>query len=226
VAVFLGALAFPQLAPVVSAPTAPLLVLLLLRELVVGVTLGFLVSLTFRAAELAGRWIDVFRGATMAELLAPPSGERSSPTGALFLLLSVVIFLETGGLARLALALARSYEVLPLVPVATPAALGASAVASAARLVHVVVLVSAGMLEAALGLAAPVLVAVLLADVALGLVARFSPQVQVYFLGLPLKALAGTAVVLLSLGTLRLALVDGLAQLWVNLELVLASWRQ
>lgn len=214
VGLLLGALVFPLIVPAAALPALPVLALMLTRELMVGVTLGFLVSLLFRAAEMAGRWIDVFRGASMGEILAPPTGERSSPTGALFLLLAVLVFLETGGLGRLLLALARSYEVVPLLPGSG----GGAGAARGARLLELTLALSAGLLESALGLAAPVLVAVLLADAALGLVARFAPQVQVYFLGLPLKALLGVALVLVCLGALRLALVDGFVGLWAGVE--------
>ena len=78
-----------------------------------------------------------------------------------------------------------------------------------------VVVASARLLEAALALAAPVVVALWLTDLALGMVARVAPQVPVYFVGLPAKGLLAVGVVLLGLGRPRsrahgrAAVVDG-----------------
>ena len=55
------------------------------------------------------------------------------------------------------------------------------------------------MLVAALGFAAPVLAALFLADLALGVVNRVSPQIQVYFIGMPLKALLGVLLFMLAI---------------------------
>lgn len=175
------------------------------REAAVGVTLALLLSLAFRAAEAAGRIVDVVRGANVGEVLAPLSGERESPASLLTGMLAVVVFAELGGLPRLAEALARSYEVLPV---------GGWADATAWRgAIARVMVIAGGLLETAVGLAAPIIVAVLLTDVVLGLMARAAPGIPVYFVGLPLKGLAALGVLLVSLGTLRAALALQLAQL-------------
>src|SRR6266404_5461489 len=74
----------------------PLLwILILAREVAIGVAVGFVASLAFHAAEAAGQLGDVLRGANAAAVLAPEAaGERESPLGSLYLLLATVIFLE------------------------------------------------------------------------------------------------------------------------------------
>jgi flagellar biosynthetic protein FliR len=176
-------------------------ILLLGREVAVGVTLGFVGSLVFRAAEMAGRLTDILRGANLAEALDPTSGERTSPLGDVTLLLAVVIFLELGGPGHVAAALARSYEAVPVAAGVRPAGFAQAAGLALAA--------SAQMLEAALGLAAPALVALLLADLALGAVGRAAPQIPLYFVGMPLKALLGVGVVLVSVGALDQTLTAG-----------------
>jgi flagellar biosynthesis protein FliR len=208
ISLLLGLLAMPRLMGVVFPVDAPVvLVLMLVREVGVGMTLGFVASLLFHAAESAGRFIDIVRGANMSEVLSPISGQRSSPMGTLYLLLSTMVFLELGGLSRMATAVSHSYEVVPLWPI------GVSGHEGAALMLYLIKL-TAGMLESAIGLCAPVIVSLLLVDVALGLVARVAPQLQVYFLGLPIKALGGIGVVLISLGALHLALREGVAATW------------
>jgi len=208
IGLLLGALAMPSLlgAPLpIDAPVA--LTLMLVREVAVGLTLGFVASLLFHAAESAGRLVDVVRGANMSEILAPMSGQQSSPMGTLYLLVASMVFLELDGLGRIATAVSHSYEVLPLWSAGKPGAVGTT-------VLRQIIELSAGMFETAIGLCAPVMVAVLVVDVALGLIARAAPQVQVYFLGLPIKALGGVGVVLISLGALRLSLQEGVASTW------------
>lgn len=190
-------------ATALRAPGLAAWILLAAREGLVGVTVGLVVSFFFRAAEAAGGLIDVLRGASFAEVIAPDSGTRSSPTGALYLLLATVVFLELGGIGRLAVALARSYEALPLAggPAAPAAGLESQ--------LQLVVTASARLLESAVGLAAPVIVALLLADVALGVVGRVTPALPVYFAAMPLKGILSIGVVLLGLSALDAALVAG-----------------
>lgn len=217
-ALALALLAMPRVTgvPVMELP-GPVLALLMVREIAVGFTLGFLASLPFRAAEMAGRMGDTLRGANMAEVLAPLSGERSSPLGALFYLLATVIFLEMGGLVHLSSSLARSYEAIPVATLALQPGL--------AKLAAYLVAATAGLLEAAIGLAAPVLVAMLLADLGLAMIARAAPQVPVFFLGMPLKALGGIGVVLLSLGALRTAIEGTFGDMARWLAGGIAIWR-
>jgi type III secretory pathway component EscT len=104
----LAVLCLPRLVgqvPSGSDAGAAFWILLIAREIAVGLTLGFLAALFFRAAEAAGRLVDIVRGANFAEVFSPVSEERTSPLGDMALLLSVVIFFELGGLGHVAAAL-------------------------------------------------------------------------------------------------------------------------
>ena len=172
--------------------------LLLAREIVVGLCLGLVASAAFRAAEVAGRLGDSLRGANVAEILVPTAEERASPLGVLYLLLATIVFFQIGGVPRLVDALLSSYRTLPI-----GGGLGEPAARHAAL---VVVAASAKLIASGLALAAPVVVAIWLTDLALGLIARAAPSVPVYFLGLPLKGLLAIGVVLMGLGLLQNAL--------------------
>jgi flagellar biosynthesis protein FliR len=213
----LAVLCLPRLGGQVPQAGPLVWILLVAREGAVGVTLGFVSSLVFRAAETAGRLTDVLRGANLAEVLNPVADERTSPLGDVTLLLAVVIFLELGGLGHVAAALARSYDAVPLTARTTPAGLGQAA--------GLALLASGQMLEAALGLAAPALVALLLADLALGAIGRVAPQIPLYFVGMPLKALLGVGAVLVSLGALHQALSEGFTGWAGLLARAVGVWR-
>jgi flagellar biosynthetic protein FliR len=220
--VLLASLAAPALTAAAArtglAHAGPgLLFVVIARELMVGFGLGLVVSFAFRAAEMAGRLVDTLRGAALAEVLVPTSEERTSPLGALYGLLATLVFLELGGVQRLLEALLTSYDAVPLAGPLAPSTLRAAA--------GVVILSSAGLFEAALALAAPVIVALWLTDLALGMIARVAPQVPVYFVGLPAKGLLAVGVVLLGLGALDHALSTELPS-WMELgRRWLSAWR-
>lgn len=190
-----------------QAPAARL-ILLLGRELLVGLVLGLVAAAAFQAAETAGRLGDTLRGASLAEVLDPTSGQRASPLAALYLLMATLVFFGIGGVPRVLDALLDSYRALPI-----GGGLPAAGARGAAALVTTV---SARVIAAGVGLAAPVLVALWLADLALGLIARAAPQLPVYFLGLPLKGLLAIGLVLVGLGALQAALSGDLA-VWLGL---------
>jgi len=207
----LSALCFPIIASRVLPHGPVAWVLLLVREGTVGVVMGFVVACLFRAVEAAGRLTDILRGANLSEVISPLSETRTSCFGNLFLLTALVIFFEIGGAGYLATALARSYEAMPLAATAS----GPVRAQSAAWLV---IAASSKLIESAVGLAAPVLVAVLLADLTLGVLGRVAPQVELYFVGMPAKALLGVAAVLAGLATLDAALTAGFRGFWILLE--------
>jgi type III secretion protein SpaR/YscT/HrcT len=182
--------------------------ILLAREVAIGLCLGLVASAAFRAAEMAGRLADTLRGANIAEVLVPTTEERSSPLGALYLLLATLIFLQIGGVPRMIDALLESYRALPLTASFGPASMQRAAL--------MVTKTSAHLIVSGVALAAPVIVAMWLADLALGLIARAAPQVPVYFIGLPLKGLLAIGLVLLGLGALRSAMLGDLVT-WLGL---------
>jgi type III secretion protein SpaR/YscT/HrcT len=212
-AVLLAAVASPLLlaggdAAALAQASALRLALLMAREVAVGLCLGLVASAVFRAAEVAGRLADTLRGANIAEVLVPTAEERSSPLGALYLLVATVVFFRIGGVPRLVEGLLGSYRALPI-----GGGFGAGPARHAAL---VVAAASARLIASGLALAAPVVVAVWLTDLGLGLVARAAPQVPVYFLGLPLKGLLTIGIVLGGLGALVAALEGGMAG-WIRL---------
>ena len=164
--------------------------------------MGLVVACLFRAVEAAGRLTDIVRGSNLAEVISPLSESRSSPLGNLLLLLAVVIFFEMGGIGYLTTALARSYEAVPLVAPPTTSASLQSAT-------FVVIAASGKLIESAVALAAPALIALLLADLVLGALGRAVPQIPLYFVGMPAKALLGVGAILVGLATLDGALTAG-----------------
>lgn len=193
-----AALLLPSVgAPVLASTTPPAgaaLVGLLVKEVAIGSILGFLVALPFYAADAAGRLADMGRGASMSEVLVPQTGGRTTPLGDLSLQLAIVLFLFLDGHLLFFRALAASYEAVSIV--GAPGAAGWGSVA------QIAIASTGAMVAAAVGLAAPVLAATFLTDLGLGLLNRVSPQIQVYFVGLPVKAVLGVLAFMLALAAM------------------------
>ena len=217
-AVLLTALLFPMLANhVADVPTAPVaLVALLFKEVLFGAAMGLVTALPFAALEMSGRLVDTARGANLAEVLDPHSGQRTSPLGELHLLLGVAVFLLIGGHHAFLRTVAESFAAFPVTafPEASPASVGAFAEAVAG--------LGAAALATAVGLAGPAIVAIVASEIALGILNRAAPQMAVYFIGMPLRAAAGLAAATLTVALLLPALRAHAAQALHALSVLLS----
>jgi flagellar biosynthetic protein FliR len=167
-------------------------VALLAKETFVGFTLGFVASLVFEAIQVSGRIIDAQRGSTMSEMFAPELQTRVSELGQFKLQFAVLIFLLFGLHHYFIGALLRSFEVIPATAFPNLSAGWSPAAADVVRLTGEVLTIS-------VRLAAPAIVVLLLTDLFFGLVNRVAPQINVFFLSMPVKMLVGLLVVLLAL---------------------------
>ena len=174
----------PALPPVPEA--VPELLRLVLVETGTGIWLGLLARLLALALTQAGQVVAMMVGLSSPLQTDPQLGAHSTATGRMFGLLAAALVLG-GGLYALPLrALAESYAVLPP-GAALPPGAGAKAVAQAVT----------DSLGLALRLAAPLVLAAMLGNFALGLLARLAPQVQVFAMAAPGQILGG--LLLLSL---------------------------
>ncbi len=193
-----------------SAPTLPLhplsLLLLAVREVLVGTLFAVATALPLHALDWAGRLVDTWRGASLAQVLAPSTGERTSPLGNLYLMFGIVLFVILGGHRVAIAAFADGLGTLPIGHVALATGLPAVTL-GAMRL-------AGNALAFGLAIAAPAAAAIVLVEVSLGLVARAAPQVPVFFAGMPVRAAVGVAAVLLGLsivvGRLPVAFTDAI----------------
>jgi flagellar biosynthetic protein FliR len=156
---------------------------LILLEVVVGLWLGGLARLIVMAMAVAGQMIALLLGLAQAMVPDPALGGLGTATGRMLSLAAVVVVLASGLYAIPLRALVESYTLLPAGD-PFPAGAGAEAVAAAA----------AESLMLSLRLSAPFVVAAIVINVALGLLARIAPQVQVYFVAIPGQVLLGLAL--------------------------------
>jgi flagellar biosynthetic protein FliR len=165
-----------------------LFVALLVKEALIGATIGFLSQLVFFGVQMAGTLIDTQRGMNQITFLAPQLQGHTSALGSLKFQAALVLFLALNGHLIFLRALARSYHVLPLTEFPHFHAGATAMLTQVARL-------SADALVIAVQLAAPVLLALFLLDVAFACLGKVASQVNVHHESQPVKALAGLAIV-------------------------------
>ena len=152
-------------------------------EVMVGLLLGLTLSFVFEGAEVAGQILGFQLGFSLVNVIDPQTQVDTPVLSIFHQLVVTLLFLQLGVHRWLLRGLAKSFEYLPPgVPGATPAA--------TEGLWHA----AAAMLVISVQIAAPALIATMLADLVLGLIGKASPQLPVLFLGLSVKALVGFLV--------------------------------
>jgi type III secretion protein T len=169
------------------------LLVLVVKEGFVGFVLGYLMALPFWAMEAMGFFVDNQRGAGITASLNPLTGNDSSPLGGLFHQAFIVYFLISGGMAVVLGVLYDSYVLWDIIAW-TPALRAASMPWFIAQMGH--------MVELALLLSAPIIIVMMLAEAGLALVGRFIPQLQVFFIAMPIKSALAMLVLMVYGATL------------------------
>lgn len=169
-----------------------------LKELLLGCLLGMPVAATMWGVETAGTFIDHQRGATMTSLLSPGNLNLDSPLGTFLAQLYATWLFVSGGFSKLLEALYRSHDIWPLW--SFHPAFGPAFVTGMLDLADLVMLLT-------LLLAGPAIVAMFLSELGLALVSRFAPQLEVFFLAMPVKSAVALLLLILSL-TIALANAD------------------
>lgn len=162
-----------------------LFVLAASREVVIGLTMGYMAKLIFTAVEMAGQLIDFQVGYSMGAVYDPMSGSTSSYYGSLFYWMSIMVFFMMNLHHTLLRAVMDSFQV------ALPGQLGLSGI----NLEGILFLFSHSF-KIAFSIAAPMLIVLLVVDIVMGLISRSVPQINVFMLGMPLKSLLGMVLFL------------------------------
>jgi flagellar biosynthetic protein FliR len=162
---------------------------LVAREVLVGVTLGFGTLLVFASLQIAGQLIGMQLGLNIATVLDPlNAGQQVSYMDQFYSVLAALVFLAIDGHHGLLLALQHSFEILP------PGTFGPNG-----RTLEALISLVTDISRVALRLALPVLATLLLVDLVMALMSRIVPQMNVFFVAIPLKLGLGLWIAALSL---------------------------
>ena len=182
-----GAVPVPEGVAVVSVEGF----LLAAIEVITGLAMGFLMLLTFTAVILAGQTVAMTSGLGFAMAIDPGSGVQVPVVSQFMLILATLIFLGSDGHLAMVAILISSFEAWP----AGQVPLGADTFLQLASFLgHVFAM--------ALVMALPALLSVLMVNLALGIVTRAAPQLNIFAVGFPISIMVGFLVLLLSLDVL------------------------
>jgi flagellar biosynthesis protein FliR len=159
-----------------------------LRELLIGVSIGLMVQLAFEALTFAGQSISLTMGLGFATLVDPQHGAQTPVLGQMFMVFGTLTYLSIDGHLMLISALAESFKHLPI---------------GTARVDHdlllMLVMWGARVFDAGLSIALPIVVALVTVNLALGVVTRAAPQLNLYGIGFTITLLSGFFVLLVGL---------------------------
>ena len=200
------------LAPVVPMPrsfpeTPPEMVLGIISEVLMGLLLAFGVRMLFAAFQTAGQFMAFQMGFAMARAMDPVTGTQSTVLSQFLYMFAVLIFFSIDGHHQFISALAASFHIVPLDSFSPNPALA-----------QVLIKTSAQVFLVALKIAAPIMVALFLSHLCLGIVARTVPQMNILMIGLPVNLFIGLIFFGLILANVSPYLVDlfrGAAELFM-----------
>ena len=153
---------------------------LILKELAIGIILGYTSYLVFSALYLAGQIIDTQIGFGMVNVLDPMQDSQVPLTGNLLYIITIVFFLMMNGHHVLLTALFKSYNVLPI-----------NSFVFNDALFNNMLRIFYETFAIGFKISIPVIAASLLAEIALGILAKTVPQMNVFVVGMPLKVGVG-----------------------------------
>jgi flagellar biosynthetic protein FliR len=179
-------------------------------EVLLGVLMGLSIRLLFTGIQMAGQLVGFQMGFAVANVFDPVTSAQVSLPAQAYNLFATLIFLTVNGHHQLLRALAESFRRLP-----------PSAGLWADRTGEPLTALAGEMFSLSIRVGAPVLVALLLTSIALGIVARTVPQMNVYFVAMPVSIAVGLIFMALSFPFVWLVLADRFADLGRTLLAVL-----
>ncbi|PHV13084.1 flagellar biosynthetic protein FliR [Chitinimonas sp. BJB300] len=176
----------PQM-PTIS-PISPLGILILVQQVVIGMAIGFTMRLVFASVEMAGHLAGLQMGLGFASFYDPQHGTNTVVVAQFASLLTLLLFLAMNGHLLVLETVVRSFVLLPVSPEPLKAAALKLLVDAGAQIFFLGVLLSM-----------PVLGALLITNLSIGIMSRAAPQFNVFAVGFPLTLGMGLAALYFSL---------------------------
>jgi flagellar biosynthetic protein FliR len=167
------------------------------QQLLIGVALGFALQVVFDALGLAGQLLANSMGLSFAFNVDPLRGSSTAALGQLYIILATLVFLSLGGHLALIEVLVAGFTPMPI----------------GAGLPHeglwAIVLWGGTLFSGAISIALPGVTALLIVNLAFGVMSRAAPSLNLFAVGFPISLIVGLVVVLAGMGPL----VEGITQL-------------
>ena len=174
------------LSPVITIDTRSLdLPMIIIQEVLLGMAIGFTVRLLFWGVELAGSMISDGVGLSIATMLNPEMG-RSTTISTLLNLLAMLLFLVLDLHHDLLFLVVKSYEILPITTIRLD------------NLLKQGILLTSQIFPLAIRIAAPVLIGMIIINILMVFVSKAAPQMNIFFISMPVHLLVGIVILMLS----------------------------
>ncbi|MFB6466654.1 flagellar biosynthetic protein FliR [Cytobacillus sp. Hz8] len=175
--------------------------LLILKEALVGISIGFMAYLILSAIQIAGGLIDFQMGFAIANVIDPQTGAQSPLTGQYFYIIGLMFLLAVNGHHLLLDGIFYSYKFIPLQQAWLPFSHG--------NVMEYIIQSFNSMFIIAFQMSIPVVGSLFLVDIALGIVARTVPQLNIFVVGIPVKIVV-SFIVLVSVMSVMIMVVSQL----------------
>lgn len=181
--------------------------LLIIKEALVGLLIGFFAYLMLSAIQIAGGFIDFQMGFAIANVIDPQTGTQSPLTGQYLYTIALFFLLTVNGHHLLLDGVYHSYQFISLEQAWIPF--------GNENVIEFILKAFANMFSVAFQMSIPVVATLFLVDVALGIVARTVPQLNVFVVGMPLK-IAVSFIVMIALMSVMMVVVSKLFEMLLS----------
>lgn len=180
----------------------------IVRESAVGLAIGFVGMLLFMVIQCAAEFMDLQMGLGFASLV-DPNNQHSSLIGQFYFIIATLLFLCVNGHHMLLQGLADSFNVIPLGHMTfNPGATGS------------IMAIFERMFVAAIKIGGPIVGVILLTDVALGILARTVPQLNVLVVGFPAKIFVGLATIIVAMPAVIIVIQGLFGNLYGDIHII------
>ena len=164
--------------------------IVLIKEATIGLTIGFIVKMSFQIYAFMGSLISMQGGISMSTVMDPTSGTQSTAVGKIYTLGFTAVFLLSGGFHWLIHTLVLSFEQIPI-----------SKGIFTTDIVDTAMDAMTNYFDIGLRLALPIVAVIIIIDVAMGIMAKTVPQMNMFVVGIPLKMIVMFILMIVTIQT-------------------------
>lgn len=164
------------------------LIPLVIKEIFIGLCIGFLARMFLHAMSISGEIISVSMGLSSTQLFNPSTGENSTTINQFQVMLVSLLFLALNGHHYFLSALVSSFDLVPLATTGVSLAV----FGTLGDVIHTIMVIG-------VKISAPIMISVMIMNVVMGIVGRAVPQINVLITALPLNILVGFMIMIVTL---------------------------
>jgi flagellar biosynthetic protein FliR len=184
------------------------------RELMVGFAIGLGISMLFAGIQMAGAIIDVQIGFGLVNVVDPVTSTQVSVIGQYYYFVAMMVFLAVDGDHLVIQGLSQTFDLIPLGQAHFSPALATKMNELFSQMFFI-----------AFKVGAPVIGALFITNIALGIIARTVPQMNVFIVGMPLNVIVGLAVIAMSMSFFVFVLQDMFKGLYRDMAILIQTMR-